>query len=131
MKWFLLRWLISAFSLLFVSYVIPGIEVQGFFYALIAAALLGILNAIIRPILVILTLPLTILTLGLFILVINGLMLLLVSAVIDGFVIHGFWAAFWGALMLSVISWLSSYFLDSHGRVVYTEMHRGSDGHWR
>lgn len=130
MYWFLLRWLISAVSLLFVSYVVPGIAVEGFFYALVAAAFLGVLNAIIRPVIILLTLPLTILTLGLFILVINGLMLLLVSAVIKGFYVQGFWPAFWGALLLSAISWLSSYFLDSRGRLEYTELRKGSNGRW-
>lgn len=96
MNGLLLRWLVSTISLLLIGYLVPGIEVEGFVYALIAAAVLGVLNAIIRPVLIILTLPLTILTLGLFILVLNGFMLMIVSAVIKGFHVHGFWAAFWG-----------------------------------
>ena len=131
MNGLLLRWLVSTISLLLIGYLVPGIEVEGFVYALIAAAVLGVLNAIIRPVLIILTLPLTILTLGLFILVLNGFMLMIVSAVIKGFHVHGFWAAFWGALLLSIISWLGNSFINSKGRVEYMEMRKSSDGRWK
>ncbi|MBW1708883.1 MAG: phage holin family protein [Deltaproteobacteria bacterium] len=130
MNGLLLRWLISALSLLLISYLVPGIEVEGFFYALVAAAFLGVLNAVVRPVLIVLTLPLTILTLGLFILILNSFMLVIVSAIIKGFHVHGFWAAFWGALLLSLISWLCSAFINSKGRVGYVEMRRDSDGRW-
>ncbi len=127
----LFRWLISAVSLLIVSYIVPGIEVQGFFYALIAAVFLGVLNAIVRPVLIILTLPLTILTLGLFLFVVNGIMLMLVSLVIKGFQVTGFWPAVLGALLLSVINWLSSSYINSKGRIESIDMNRDSDGFWR
>lgn len=104
----LLRWLLNAVALLLVAYLVPGFHVSGFVTALIVALVLGIVNAIIRPIVVILTLPINILTLGLFTLVINALMILLVSKLIKGFNIDGFWPAFWGALILWVMSWLTN-----------------------
>lgn len=113
-----------------VSYLVPGIHVQGFGSALLAAAFLGILNALVRPILIILTLPLTILTMGLFILVINGFMLMLLSTFLKGIYIAGFWPAFWGALILTLISWLSSSFINERGRFEYIELRKGSDGRW-
>jgi putative membrane protein len=91
--------------------------VNGIFPAILAAALLGICNAVLRPLLIVLTLPLNILTLGLFTFVINALMLLLVSAVIPGFDVLGFWTAFFGALIISVTSWLLNRFIGSAGRV--------------
>lgn len=126
-----LRWLISAASLLAVSYLVPGIEVKGFFSALIAALVLGVLNAVVRPILILLTLPLTIVTLGLFLLVVNGLMLLLASALLPGFAVHGFWAAVLGALVLSLIGWLASALIHERGPVRVREMRRGGDGIFR
>lgn len=131
MKGLLFRWLISAVSLLIVSYIVPGIEVQGFFYALIAAVFLGVLNAIVRPVLIILTLPLTILTLGLFLFVVNGIMLMLVSLVIKGFHVNGFWPAVLGALLLSVINWFSNSYINSKGRFESIDMRRDSEGFWR
>lgn len=131
MNGLLFRWLISAVSLLIISYIVPGIEVQGFFYALIAAVFLGVLNAIVRPVLIILTLPLTILTLGLFLFVVNGIMLMLVSLVIKGFQVNGFWPAVWGALLLSVINWFSNSYINSKGRIESIDMRRDSDGFWR
>jgi putative membrane protein len=89
------------------------IWVDGFLAALVAAFLLGIVNTILRPILVLLTLPLTVLTLGLFLLVINGLMLWLVAALIKGFYVNGFWGAVLGSILISIVSWLLSRFLPS------------------
>lgn len=131
MNGLLFRWLISAVSLLIISYIVPGIEVQGFFYALIAAVFLGVLNAIVRPVLIILTLPLTILTLGLFLFVVNGIMLMLVSLVIKGFQVNGFWPAVLGALLLSVINWFSNSYINSKGRFESIDMRRDSEGFWR
>lgn len=131
MNGLLFRWLISAVSLLIISYIVPGIEVQGFFYALIAAVFLGVLNAIVRPVLIILTLPLTIFTLGLFLFVVNGIMLMLVSLVIKGFQVNGFWPAVLGALLLSIINWFSNSYINSKGRIESIDMQRDSDGFWR
>jgi putative membrane protein len=111
MRKIFLKWLINALALLVTTYVVQGIEVTGASALFLAAALLGILNALIRPILIILTLPINIITLGLFILVINGTMLWLVSVIIKGFVIQGFWPAMVGALIISLISWLFNWLI--------------------
>ncbi|HWU35751.1 MAG TPA: phage holin family protein [Methylovorus sp.] len=104
----LLVWILNALALLAVTYLMPSIHVAGFSAALIAAAVIGLVNMLIRPILVLLTLPVTIVTLGLFILVINGLLFLLVGNVLQGFEVHGLWAGIVGALLYSVISWILS-----------------------
>ena len=102
----ILRWLINAGALMAIAYYLPGIAVSGFYSALIAALVLGLVNALIRPILVVLTLPINILTLGLFTLVINALMFWLASSIVKGFEVAGFGPAFWGALIMVVVSWL-------------------------
>jgi putative membrane protein len=104
----LLVWLVNTASLIAVAYLMPSISVASFWTALIAALVLGLVNAVIRPILVILTLPATILTLGLFIFVINGLLFWFVGSFIEGFHVEGFWAGFFGAIVYSLISWLLS-----------------------
>src|SRR4051794_3462329 len=104
----LLVWLVNTVSLIAVAYLMPSISVASFWTALIAALVLGLVNAVIRPILVILTLPATILTLGLFIFVINGLLFWFVGSFIEGFHVEGFWAGFFGAIVYSLISWLLS-----------------------
>ena len=108
----LIRLIINMVAILIISYLFPRvIKVDGFWAALIAALLLGIVNAIIRPILVLLTLPITILTLGLFLLVINGLMLWLVAALVRGFHVNGFFGAVLGSVLISFVSWILSRFL--------------------
>lgn len=102
----LLRWILSALSLMLVTYLVPGIAVASFYSALWAALVLGLINALVRPVLILLTLPVNILTLGLFTLVINALLFWLASSVVKGFNVSGFWPAFWGALAISVISWI-------------------------
>jgi putative membrane protein len=104
----ILVWLVNTAALIAVAYLMPWINVESFGTALIAALVLGLVNAIIRPILVLLTLPVTILTLGLFIFVINGLLFWGVSELIEGFQVTGFWAGFFGAIVFSVIAWLLS-----------------------
>ena len=103
-----LRWVISAAALLLISYYVPGIVVVSFYAALVASLILGLINALIRPFLIILTLPINILTLGIFTLVINALMFWLASSVVKGFFVFGFWPAFWGALIMSLVSWAVS-----------------------
>jgi len=117
-------------AILVAAYLIDGIEVRGFGSALFAAALLGILNAFFRPILIILTLPITILTLGLFTFVINALLLMMASGVIGGLEVHGFWAAFFGSLIISLISWLLSSFINEQGRVGYIDLKKRRNGKW-
>lgn len=113
---FLLRLLVVAFGLWLASEWVPGIEVRGVWTLFGAALLLGIVNAVVRPLAVLLTLPVTILTLGLFLLVINAAMLALVAWVFDDFTVAGFWPAVFGALVVSVTGWLASYFIGPRGR---------------
>ncbi len=108
---FLLRLLINALALLVVAYVVPGIEVSSFYIALIAAVILGVLNAILRPILLILTLPITVLTLGFFALVINALIFWFVASFLDGFTVRGFTAAFVGAIIMWIVSLVTGMLL--------------------
>ena len=103
----LLTWLIDALALLALPYLFKSIRVDTFATALIAAVVLGLINALIRPILVLLTLPVTLLTLGLFIFVINGLLFWLAgSGLVPGFRVDGFWAGVFGAIIYSIISWI-------------------------
>jgi putative membrane protein len=106
-----LVWLVNTLALLAIPYVIPGVKVDTFFAALIAALALGLINTLIRPLLILLTLPVTLLTVGLFIFVINGLLFWWVGSFVDGFHVSGFWAGFFGAIVYSVISWLLSMLL--------------------
>lgn len=114
---FVLRALIAAFGLWLASRWVDGFAIGGTGTLLIAAALLGVANAIIRPILVILTLPITIVTLGLFLLVVNAAMVGLVAAVLPDFAISGFWPALLGALIVTIVSWIGSWFIGSRGSI--------------
>jgi putative membrane protein len=107
----ILTWFINAAALLAVPYLIHSVSVSSFGAALVAALLLGLVNTLIRPVLLLLTLPVTFLSLGLFIFVINGLMFWLVAQLVSGFHVAGFGAAILGALLYSVISWALSTLL--------------------
>jgi putative membrane protein len=109
----LLVWLINAVALIAVAYLMPGVSVASFTTALVAALILGLINAVVRPVLVLLTLPVTLITLGLFIFVLNGLLFWFVGSFIEGFVVQGFWSGVFGAIVFSVISWLLSALLLS------------------
>ena len=100
----ILVWLLNAVALLVVAYILPGISVASFGSALIAALVLGLLNTIVKPILALLTLPLTIVTLGLFLLVLNALVFWFAGSILRGFHVNGFWWAFLGALVYTVVS---------------------------
>ena len=102
----LLVWLINAVALFALPYVFPWVKVDTFWTALIAALVLGLINTLIRPLLVLLTLPVTVVTLGLFIFVINGLLFWWVGSFVDGFHVSGFWSGVFGAIVYSLISWL-------------------------
>jgi len=115
---FLLRVLINAVAIYVVAVIVPGIEVDGVLTALGAGLVLGVINAVVRPILVVLTFPVTLVTLGLFLLVLNGLCLWLTSLLVKGFQVHGFWAAVFGALLVSVVSWVLTTFVSDRGRIV-------------
>ena len=108
----LVNWLLSAISLLIVARFVPGFYVSGLVAALIAALIIGLVNATLGLFLKIVTLPLTILTLGIFWFVINGLMLVLASALAPGFEIRGFWPAFWGAIILSLVNMVLRWIAD-------------------
>lgn len=105
------KWFISALSLLAAAYLVPGISVSSFYIALIVALFLGIVNAIIRPLLVILTLPINVITLGLFIFVINGFLFWFLSTFIKGFYVEGLGVAIIGALIVSVFSYFGNRFI--------------------
>jgi putative membrane protein len=117
MKGILVRWLILTAAIMIAAYLIDGIRVSGFWSAFFAAAILGLLNVFLRPFLLILTLPINILSLGLFTFVINAVLLLMVSGVISGVHVAGFWAALSGSFLISVINWLTSSFINEQGRV--------------
>jgi putative membrane protein len=106
------RLLLNILALLLVAYVVPGIVVDGFFTALIVAVLLGLLNIFIKPILVLLTLPITILTLGLFTFVINALLFWFVASFVEGFAVSGFWIALLGTILYSIVSGVGSKLID-------------------
>jgi len=99
----LAKWLLSASALLFVAYVYDGVEVTGFTAAMLAAVVIGLLNTVVRPVLVVLTLPVTVLTLGLFLFVVNALMFWAAAGVLDGFEVHGFVGALVGSLLYTVL----------------------------
>ena len=130
MKGIFLRWLILTFSIIATSYLIDGIQVSGFLSAFFAAAILGILNAFFRPILLILTLPVNILSLGLFTFVINAIVLMMVSGVISGFEVHGFWSAVFGSLLISLVSWLLTSFIGGRGTVQYIDLKNVGGNRW-
>ena len=104
----LVVWLLHALALLAVAYILPSIDVSGPIHALVAAALIALVNILVRPIFVLFTLPVTLLTLGLFILVINGLLFYLVGAVLEGFEVRSVWSGILGAVLYSLISWALS-----------------------
>ncbi|HDQ40360.1 MAG TPA: phage holin family protein [Desulfonatronum sp.] len=129
MKGILIRWLILTAAVLAAAYLVTGIQVNNFFSALAAAAVLGILNALLRPLLVILTLPITVLTLGLFLVVINALLLMMASGVVGSFHVAGFGSALLGSLVISIVGWLLNSFVSDRGRVEYVELHH-QHGRW-
>jgi len=136
----LIRWFVTTLAILAVPYVISGVRVEGFGSALLVAAVLGILNALIRPILILLTLPLTIVTLGLFILVINALLFQLAGAIVPGVQIASFWSALFASIIVSLVSWvLNSAIAGGGGDTTILvkrwgdgsiDMRRGRGGRW-
>src|SRR5215467_2538849 len=121
---FLARVLVNALAIYFAAAVVPGVDITGPLAALGAGLVFGLINAVVRPILIILTLPLTLLTLGLFIFVLNGFCFWLTSVLVKGFEVHGFWAAVFGALLVSVVSWLLTTSVSDRGQIVVIS-------HWR
>ncbi|MCA1659070.1 MAG: phage holin family protein [Verrucomicrobiaceae bacterium] len=118
MRHFLFRWVVTTVAVMATSGLLKGIRYDGWASLFAAALLLGILNAFVRPLLLILSAPLILLSLGLFILVVNALMLYWVPTFVAGFHVESFGSAFWGAIVISLISWvLSAFFRGSDGRV--------------
>ncbi|MEA5508236.1 phage holin family protein [Crocosphaera sp. UHCC 0190] len=112
MSQFLLTWIITALSLLITAYLVPGIIIKGLMVAAIAALVMGLINAVVRPILILFTLPLTFLSLGLFLFVINAISFSLVSYFTPGFEINSFWDALFGSIILSFVSSVLSQALE-------------------
>lgn len=118
MRHFIFRWLTTTVAVMVATSLIHGIRYDSAGSLIGAALLLGILNAFIRPVLLILSAPLILVTLGFFILVINSLLLLFVPNIVTGFHVDNFWSAFWGAIVIGIVSWmLSAFFRGSDGRV--------------
>lgn len=120
----LIRWLTTTAAIVATAYLLVGIQVSGFFSAVFAAAVLGIFNAVLRPIALLLTLPINILSLGLFTFIINALMLKMASGIIPGFVVYGFWNAVFGSLLISLISWLLNSFIGEKGTLTSIHVQR-------
>ena len=119
---FLLHWGITSMALWVASHVFRGIRFEGLSSLLVSALLLGLANAIVKPLLIVLTLPLTFITFGLFLLVINALMILLVSAMVKGFQVSSFWTAFFASIFVSVISFVLEVFFLGSGSVHEIQM---------
>ncbi len=126
----LIRWLILTISIIVTAYLLDGIRVSGFISALLAAVILGFLNAFFRPILLVLTLPINILSLGLFTFIINALLLTMVSVLLPGFAVTGFWSAVFGSLLISLVSWLLTSFVNRRGEVEYIELQQVDGDRW-
>ena len=115
---FLVRVLVNGLAIYLIARIVPGIAVEGVLTALGAGLVLGLINAIVRPILVVLTLPATLLTLGLFLFVLNAFCLGLTSQLVRGFEVQGAWAALFGALLISAVSFVLNAFVSDRGRIV-------------
>ena len=130
------RWLIITVAILLASYFVPGIRVDTLSTAIIAACVLGLINIFVKPILVLLTLPLSILTLGLFYFFVNAFLLELVAHLVSGFAVRDFFSAFLGSLIISFVSWLANSFIATHKiekqkSSEYIDLEKGDDGKWR
>jgi putative membrane protein len=123
---FLIRVLMNALAIYFAAAIVPGLELSGTMAALGSGLVLGLVNAVVRPILILLTLPFTLLTLGLFLFVLNGLCLWLTSWLVKGFEVHGFWAAIFGSILVSVVSWLLTTTVSDRGQIVMIRHWRGA-----
>lgn len=116
MRGILIKWVINSLAILIVTYTVKGIEVVSPLTAIAAVFVLGIVNAFLRPVIILITLPINIFTLGLFTFFINGFLFYMVSKIVKGFIVIGFWPAFWGSLIFSTISFLLSLLINKEGR---------------
>lgn len=117
MQGIVLRTLITMLGLFLASVLVPGVAISGAWTFIFAAVLLGLVNAFVRPIAFMLTLPITLVTLGLFLLVLNAAMFGLVAAMLDGFAVSGFWSALFGAVIVGVTSTIASWYIGPDGRI--------------
>ena len=118
MRSFLIRWFVTTLAVFLTAHIIPGITYDSTGSLICASLLLGIINALVRPVLLLLSLPLILLTMGFFILVVNALMLELVAFLVKGFHVESFWTAFFGSILIGFVSWvLSAFFRDKDGKV--------------
>ena len=117
MRRFLTKWIINSLAILIVTYIVKGIQVASPLTAIVVALVLGIINAFLRPFIILITLPINIFTLGIFTFFINGFLFYLVSKIVKGFVITGFWPAFFGSLLFSTVSFLLSLLINKEGRM--------------
>jgi putative membrane protein len=127
----IIRWCVNALSLMLVGVILPGIEIKGVLWAFLAAALLGVMNTFVRPLLILITLPLSILTLGLFTLVINGFILLVVGSLIEGVEVRGMGWAVLGALTLGLINWAMTSLMRGRGELGVIDLQKGTNGTWK
>jgi len=114
---FIIRWVVNALALLVAAWILKGIVVSSYLSLFVAAFVIGLLNAFLRPVVLLLTLPLNILTLGLFTLVVNGIMILLAGDVVRGFEVHGFFSAVFAALIMGLVSFILNLFISDSGRI--------------
>jgi putative membrane protein len=124
MRGLVVRWLVSATALYLTSLIVRGIEIDGIWALLFAAITIGVLNAIVRPVILLLTLPLNILTLGLFTLVVNAGMLWMASTVVRGFNVHGFWSALGGWLLMSFFTFMINLLIGESGKIEIVHVRR-------
>ncbi len=117
MRGTLIKWIINSLAILIVTYIVKGIQIASPLAAIAAALVLGIINAFLRPFIILITLPINIFTLGIFTFFINGFLFYMVSKIVKGFVIAGFWPAFFGSLLFSTISFLLSLLINKEGRL--------------
>lgn len=116
MQGFLVRMLVTAAGLALAAWIVPGITVRGPGTLVLAAFLMGLVNGLVRPVVIVLTLPLTIVTFGLFLLVVNAAMFGFVAWLLGGFAVSGFWAALFGWLIVSFVGWIASWYIGPRGR---------------
>ena len=126
----MIRWMTVTCAIGVAAYLLDGIQVSGFLAAFLAAAMLGVLNAFFRPILLILTLPINVLSLGFFTFVINAAMLKMASSLIPGFYVHGFWTAIFGSLIISVVSFSVTMLISEKGDIHTIELRHQGDNRW-
>ena len=130
MKGVVVRWFFLTVAITIASYLLDGIQVDGFFSAVMAAAILGVLNVFFKPILLVLTLPINILTFGLFTFVINAVLLMMASGVISGFHVNTFWSAVFGSVIISVVNSILSSMINEQGRVQFIDLRKKNNGTW-